>query len=348
MRTSRWVLAILVTASTVLAAVSVGVRRGEGGGFPPPSSGSLLPFDSTLLGPPRNLATLIDTGLDVVEDVATIGDTVLMLSRSSWRVVTGTRTRGPFGAEPPGSPQGIGRANRIIAADSTVYILGTERREVSRWTRTGRLIERLAVAAPAQLRLPQDMAVIDGRVFVVAQELDRGSMQWIVLELRRDGEPVELLRAPPGASFFTQPRIAAAGNDVLLIDPVSHETRELFSGRVRARIDAPVWPTTDSVRREYEASVGRIAAGRARAPELPDVMPSLQRAAVTRSGIILTGTNPLGDALHVEAFARDGAPVGRLTNVPLEPPLFLTADGIVRVSEEPRSIIFTLLPLTGS
>src|SRR5690606_28390653 len=112
MRTSRWVLAILVTASTVLAAVSVGVRRGEGGGFPPPSSGSLLPFDSTLLGPPRNLATLIDTGLDVVEDVATIGDTVLMLSRSSWRVVTGTRTRGPFGAEPPGSPQGIGRANR--------------------------------------------------------------------------------------------------------------------------------------------------------------------------------------------------------------------------------------------
>src|SRR5690606_4494267 len=151
---------------------------------------------------------------------------------------------------------------------------------------------------------------------------DRGSMQWIVLELRRDGEPVVLLRAPPGASLFTQPRIAAAGNVVLLIDPVSHETRELFSGRGRARNDAPVWPTADSVRREYEASVGRIAAGRPPATELRDVMPSLHRGALTLSGIILGGTNPLGDALHVEAFARDGPPVGRHTNVPLEPPLF--------------------------
>src|SRR5690606_31898333 len=190
MRTSRWVLAILVTASTVLAAVSVGVRRGEGGGFPPPSSGSLLPFDSTLLGPPRNLATLIDTGLDVVEDVATIGDTVLMLSHSSWRVVTGTRTRGPIGAEPPGSPQGIHRPTGIIAADTTDYILGTERREGSGWPRPGSVIERRGTAAPATVRRWKDMAGVDGRVFAVAQVLDRGSMQWIVLERRWDVEPV--------------------------------------------------------------------------------------------------------------------------------------------------------------
>lgn len=347
MHVARWVLATLVTAGIGLAAVSVRVHRGEGGGFPPPSSGGLLPFDSSLAGEPRHLATLIDADLDLVVDVATAGDSLFVLSPTSWRVATRTRARGPFGAQPGGSPEGIGRAARIVAADSTVYILGTERREVSRWSRSGRLLERLPIGSPARPLLPQDIAVHDGRVYVVAQELERGSMEWVVLELRRDGERVEVLRAPPGASFFTQPRIVAAADEVLLFDPVSHARRELFSGRTHPRHDAPAWATPDSVRQQYEASVGRLAAGTGNVPQLPDTMPSLQRATITRTGVILTGTNPVGDALHVEAFARDGTPLGRITAEPLAPPLFLTADGVVRVAEEPRSIVFTLLPITG-
>jgi len=342
---TRWVLATLVTVSVVLAAVSVRVHRGEGGGFPSPSSGRLLPFDTTLVGEPRVLGTLGDGEVDEVVDVATAGDTVYMLSRTSWRSITGTRSRGPFGDQPAGGPQGIGRGARIRVANGSIFILDTGRREVTQWATNGGLIERIRVGAPARPVVPLDLAVTaDGSVFVVAQEFERSDARWVLLRIDADSSRV-LREAAGSVSLFSQPRIAAAHDDLLLFDPVSHATEALFAGQARPRTDGPVWQTPDSLREQFAARAGRLGTPFGSALTLPDSMPSLQAAAVTRAGVILTGSNPVGDALHVEAFRLDGTPLGRVSAEPLPAPVFLTADGVVRVEETPHSIVFTLLPI---
>lgn len=345
MHVTRWVLAILVTVSVVLAAVSVRVHRGGGGGFPSPSSGRMLPFDTALVGEPRVLGTLGDGEMDEVVDVATTGDTIYMLSRTSWRSITGTRSRGPFGEQPSGGPEGIDRGARIISANGSIYILDTNRREVTRWSTDGGLIERVRVGAAARPIVPLDIAIVaDGTVFVVAQEFQREGARWVLL--RVDADSSRVLREGAGnLSLFTQPRIAAAHDELLLFDPVSHATEALFSGQVRPRTDGPVWATPDSLREQFAARVGRLGTRFGTSLTLPDSMPSLQAAVVTRAGVVLTGSNPVGDALHIEAFRPDGTPLGRISLEPLPAPVFLTADGVVRVAETPHSIVFTLLPI---
>lgn len=347
MHVARWVLATLVTAGMVLAAVSVRVHRSEGGTFVPPSSGRLLPFEPALTGTPRRIGMLAGADLDRIVDVTTAGDTVFVLAGDAWRLVAGTRVRGPFGARPDGAPESIGRGIRIVAADSGVYVLDLQRREVSRWTRTGTLIERLPLGSPSQPLVPQDLAVdAHGTVHVVAQEVQRTAARWVVLRLARERSPEVVLRASTDASLFTQPRIATQGNRLVLIDPVTHARTTLPGARTSPRPDAPAWATPDSVREEYAARMQRIRVPVGPHVALPATMPSLQALASTRDGRLLTGSNPLGDALHVEVFAADGTGLGRISAEPVPAPVFLTPGGIVRVTEEPRTIVFTLVPLT--
>ncbi len=347
MHVARWVLATLVTAGIGLAAVSVRVHRSEGGTFVPPSSGRLLPFAPALTAAPRTIGVLDGADLDRVVDVATAHDTAFVLSGDAWRMVAGSRVRGPFGARPAGAPDGIGRGIRIVAADSGIYVLDLQRREVSRWTRGGALVERLPLGSPAQPLVPQDVAVhADGTVHVVAQEVQRNAARWVVLRLARTHAPEVVLRADADASLFTQPRIASLDSGLVLLDPVTHARTTLPGARTRPRPDAPTWATPDSVRAEYAARMQRIRVTVGPQLALPGTMPSLQAVARTRDGRLLTGSNPLGNALHVEVFAADGTGLGRVSAEPLPGPVFLTADGIVQVTEAPRTIVFTLIPLT--
>jgi hypothetical protein len=329
----------------VLVAVSARVHRSEGGAVPPPSSGRILPYDSTLRGPARTLGVLTGAHLDQVIDVTTAGDTVFVLAPRGWRVLIGRRVLGPFGA-PDAGPQGLARARRIAIADSGVYVLDAGRRDVSRWTRTGRLVERFPIGMPTRPLVPQDLAVgARGEPVVVVQEITRTASRWVVLRLVRDAAPVTALRAPAGSSLFTQPRIAAGADDFVLVDPLTHALTWLSARRRVPRTEAPVWPTPDSLRARFAERAGRIGVRTTGALDLPDSLPSVHAFAVAADGRMLTAINPIGDHVLVEVFARDGAPLGRMTPRPLPPPSFLTPAGVVLVREEPATIRFTLLPI---
>lgn len=342
---ARWVLATSVTASMVLVAVSARVHRSEGGALPPPSSGRILPYDSTLHGPTRTLAVLTGAHLDQVVDVATAGDTVFALAPRAWRMLVGPRVFGPFGT-PDGGPRGLARARRIVLADSGVYVLDIGRRDISRWTRSGRLLERFPIGMPTRPLVPQDLAVgASGEPIVVAQEVTRNTSRWVLLRLARNAAPVTILRAPPGASLFTQPRIAAVAADFVLLDPLTHAFTWLHAQRRVTRADAPVWATPDSLRARFAERAGRIGMRTTGTLGLPDSLPSVHALAVAADGRMLMAINPVGDHVLVEVFDEDGAPLGRMTPRPLPPPGFLTPGGVVLVREEPAAIRFTLLPL---
>ncbi len=346
MHVARWVLVTLVSVSIVLAAVSVHVRRSEGGAVPPPSSGRLLDPDSSLAGAPRTIGIMTGTHLDNVVDVTTAGDSAFVLAPRGWRIVVGRRVRGPFGLQPAGAPDAIERGHRIRVTDDGVYVLDTSRRDVSRWTRDGRLLERFPIGPPTRPLVPQDLAVDQsGQPVVIAQEVRAARTRWVVLRLSVADSAVALLRARAGASLFTQPRIATTTEDIVLADPTTHALHWIGAGTRRLRTDAPLWTTPDSLRARYTERMGRIGVVIGASLALPDTLPSLQALAVLRDGRIITGTNPMHDDLFVEAFTARGEPLGRTSAGPLRAPVFLTSDGIVLVTDEPNRIVLTMHPL---
>lgn len=291
-----------------------------------------------------------------VVDLAAEGDTLFVLQRHHWFVVTPSGVRGPYGGRVRGAPGWIGRAGAIAVGDA-VYVLDAAAQRVQRWDRSGRQLGGSDLSAPGSGRIliPERVAAdAAGRVWVTTRSLEPdGSSRWLVLRFGPGAMGADTVYAAPmedAGGGFSIPWVSVRRDGAAVLVEGGGYTIHRFApdGRpvgTQARADPPLRRIDDRTRARYARVLDRLPPDQRRLYALPEHFPPVRGVVLRQDGRLLTLLSAGERAVDVEVVDATGAAPGRPLSEPLPEPLFLGTSAIYRVREELGETVIEVLRL---
>lgn len=361
MMLARWVLSVFAVLILLLLAVRFTPRPGGVGAAP---QGVTAPFREGWLGPPRTVATVPPSrlGRGAVLDVADSDGEVYLLQHASWTRAGLDGVVGPIGDPRTGSPRWIASAAGIAAAGSRVYVLDAARRRVSVWDREGIPRGSVPLGSIADPKMLQPAAVaVDpaGNIHVSALVLSPdGAGEWLILRFAPGASAPDTVyrrsaATTPGDGFAT-PHFALDADGSLVVARATDYTLHWFgpggeAKREAKRADPPMWPIPDTLRRRFAETEARFPAALRQMFHSPDHFPPVRDIALLPHGRIAVLLTAADEALDLEVLDSTGVPLGRLTDRPLSPPVFLAGTALYQLVEtiEGSTIVRRALQIPG-
>lgn len=267
-----------------------------------------------------------------------------VLHAQQWLRVGQGEIQGPFGRGTVGAPGVFDNATDIIPTDTMIYVLQRLPARIMAFYPDGRYARAIRVRSAESTSSyihPERFSESNNRFHILLAHFDpAGTVDREVVTGRDDWTRAYWLPSDSLLHMSDDVILDTRADSITLLTMLGYRIHSILNENVRVvqRSDPPRYSVPDSIRWDFERTFAGAPAHLRDRLTLPEHIPPARAFSLLDGGYIAVAVSRDMESVSIEVLSANATPLWRSPEI-FEAPVFLHADQLFRVEEQPNHLV---------